>query len=347
MSLAELLRDFTERTQTIEEVRRQLRTLQRQARDDETALDRETRHITIASFKTVGIELTPHNLAVVLGAMRKVADWINDARQRELLRKSGEALIEQFTEVLASVKAGADHVDPMITSDGLLVDPQSTAPVDLLVILQRNPIDVTGTDGKTSDQIDAVAHRYGLKRYTHVNSRNPVCVLVGEVSPNSIADFVDQHDGVMVHNRSGGTFRGPDRTTDPTDPSQPQPDAQPEEVPSSASDESRYDADPEPAPADNAPTLEPEAKGEVTDTRGADAPAGIDRDANAEVMPSNGPAPAPQKPRPLRPNVTRDANGNVLPKPVLPAKKEKTTPPIGDENFTAGADDENDQGSAT
>lgn len=346
MSLAELLRDFTERTQTIEEVRRQLRTLQRQARDDETALDRETRHITMASFKTVGIELTPHNLAVVLGAMRKVADWINDARQRELLRKSGEALIEQFTEVLASVKAGADHVDSMISDDGLLVDPQSTAPVDLLVILQRNPIDVTGTDGKTSDQIDAVAHRYGLKRYTHVNSRNPVCVLVGEVSPNSIADFVDQHDGVMVHNRSGGTFRGPDLTTDPTDLSQPQPDAQPEEVPSSATDESRYDADPEPAPADNAPTLEPEAKGEVTDTRGTDAPAGIDRDANAGVMPSNGPAPAPQNPRLLRPDVTQDANENVLPEPVLSAQRKKTTPPIGDENFTAGADDENDQGSA-
>ncbi len=347
MSLAELLQDFTERTQTIEEVRRQLRTLQRQARDDETALDRETRHITIASFKTVGIELTPHNLAVVLGAVRKAADWINDARQHERLRKSGEALIEQFTEVLASIKAGPDHVDPMISDDGLLVDPQSTAPVDLLVILQRNPIDVTGTDGKTSDQIDAVAHRYGLKRYTHVNSRNPVCVLVGEVPPNSIADFVDQHDGVMIHNRSGGTFRGPDRTTDPTDTSQLQPGAQPEEAPSSASDQSRYDADPEPAPADNAPALEPEAMGKATDTRGADAPAGIDRDAKSGVMPSNGPSPAPHERKPLRTNYPRDANGNLITTSALPAKREETTPPIGDENFTAGADDENDQGSAT
>lgn len=347
MSLAELLREFTERTQVVEEVRRQLRTLQRQALDDETALDRETRDIAIASFKTVGIELTPHNLAVVLGAMRKAADWISDARQHERLRKSGEALIEQFTEVLVSVKSGPDHANPMNSNDGLLVDPQSSAPVDLLVILQRNPIDVAGADGKTSDQIDAVAYQYGLKRYTHVNARNPVCVLVGEASPNSIAEFVDQHDGVMVRNRSSGTFRGPDRTMDPTETSQPQPGAQHEGPPSSAREETRREADPESAPADKAAASQPEGQGGVSDTPANSQGATIDHDADAGRMPSNTPSAALYQRSPSGFRFPLNENGKFTKKSPNSTDKRKTAQLNGDEDRTPSTDDENDQESTT
>ncbi|MGY6567782.1 MAG: hypothetical protein ACXIVE_02195 [Salinarimonas sp.] len=348
MSLDELLRSFTDRTETINELRRQLHALQRQAHGDEIALDRETRDLAIAFFKTVGIELTPRNLVIVLGAMGKMAEWLRDARQQDRLRKSGEALIDQFTAILEAVKTGPDHVDPMIMKDGLLVDPQSSTPVDMLVILQKNPVDAAGIDGTTSDQsvrdrIDAAADRHGLKRYTHISSRNPVCVLVGEVAPNAIASFVDHHVGLMVRNRSGGTFRGPDRITDTTESSPSQPDAQPKPTPSSAPVETRR-GDPAPAPTEKDPASVTDG---ASDTPGNGEPANVDRDAEKGLMPSNGPAPAPQKLEPRRPTLTRDANGNHVPKLPYSTKKEQAAQPIGDENFTPNGDDQDNKGSTT
>jgi len=352
MSLDELLQSFTERTETINELRRQLHALQRQARGDEIALDRETRDLAIALFKTVGIELTPHNLAVVLGTMRKAADWINDARQRDRLRKSGEALIDQFTAILEAVKTGPDHVDPMIMNDGLLVDPQSSTPIDMLVILQKNPVDAAGVDGTTSDQsvrdrIDAAADHHGLKRYTHISSRNPVCVLVGEVAPNAIASFVDQHVGLMVRNRSGGTFRGPDRTTDTTESSPSQPGAQPKAPPSSGPVEARRNGDPAAAPADNAPASQPEREGGVSDMPANSQGATIDHDADAGRMPSNTPSAALHQKSPSGFRSPLDKNGNFTRMAPNSTDKRKTAELKGDENLTPGPDYDNDQESTT
>lgn len=351
MSLEELLQGFTEKTVTIDELKRKLLALQREAEADENALDRETRDIAIALIKAVGIELKPDNLLIVLGALFEVAERLRNDKHHDRLRKIGKGLEERFATILRQVKTVRDHADAIAIDDDLLVNPHGSEPVDLLVILQKNPTGNPGDDGTISKQhardlIDPIARRHGLKRYTHVNGRNPVCVLVGEVKPIDIARLADRYDGVIVRNKSGGKFRGPDSSesgscsatssapeTVPSEPSPPEekgqvsgasPEQRAEDV-ASISD-TKSDA-PDPLPEANTPDTDQNVKG----------------DGATPVRPVT----ASRKPTPKVPEGYRWTGRGyerMLDKRPQP---DNPSPSNGDADLTTGHDDQTDNGSAT
>ena len=212
MSISDFLNEFNQRKAAVAEFKREINALQQKKSADETALEREIRDLVIALFKTVGIDVTAHDLHTLLGAAERIADHLHSGRDADRLRKRGKDLEERFVTALAEVKTKRLHADQIMIDEGLLVDRHATTPVDLLLVLQKNPVENTmhgnaASNRSPGDQIDSVANRYGLKRYTHINARNPVCVLVGEVKPADIARFADEHDGVMLRNKSGGRFR--------------------------------------------------------------------------------------------------------------------------------------------
>ena len=212
MSTSDFLNEFNQRKDAVAKFKREINALQQKKSADETALEREIRDLVIALFKTVGIDVTAHDLHTLLGAAARIADHLHSGRDADRLRKRGKDLEERFVTALAEVKTKPLHADQIMIDEGLLVDRHATTPVDLLLVLQKNPVENTmhgnaASNRSPGDQIDSVANRYGLKRYTHINARNPVCVLVGEVKPADIARFADEHDGVMLRNKSGGRFR--------------------------------------------------------------------------------------------------------------------------------------------
>jgi len=212
MSISDLLNEFNQRKDAVAELKQAINALQQKKSADETALEREIRDLVIALFKTVGIDVTAHDLHTLLGAADRMADPLHSGRDANRLRKHGKHLEERFLSALAEVKSGPLHADQIMIDEGLIVDPHGTMPVDLLLVLQKNPVETAmhgnaASNRSPGDQIDSVANRYGLKRYTHINARNPVCVLVGEVKPADVARFADEHDGVMLRNKSGGRFR--------------------------------------------------------------------------------------------------------------------------------------------
>jgi len=350
MSLDELLQGFSEKTVTIDELKRELHALQRRAQADETALDRETRDIAIALIKAVGIDLKPDNLLIVLGALFEVAERLRSEKHHDRLRKIGKGLEERFATILRQVKAGRDHADAVAIDDSLLVDPQGNEPVDLFIILQRNPTeshgdDGTGSDQPVRDQIDAVASRHGLKRYTHISSRNPVCVLVGEVKPIEVTVLADRYDGVMVRNKSGGTFRGPDPSAAASASTSSAPATKASKR-SGAGEQDQASDDP-PAQLAQEGASQSAAKAKAPDPQPeADTP-----DTDQSVK-GDGASPA----RPAAAPRTLTRNGPVrveeyrkLSKPIRDERPQPNSPSPSnsDADLTTGRDDQTNDGSAT
>lgn len=226
MSLNQILSAFRDTNARVNEIDRMISDLNRQKNQQARAVQREIDLMLIALMRTVGIDLTRHDPQKVLGALVEVCERLDGDVHTRRLMNSGAALLDRFAEILDQVKSGSDPFETSGTEGILVVDPSVSDPTDVIVVLQRNPIGEAGIDDEmagqsTGDTVGAVANRFGLRRYTHISSRNPVCVLVGEVRPIDIADFVERHDGVIVHNRSNGRFKGPsvtDAAQSPDDP---------------------------------------------------------------------------------------------------------------------------------
>lgn len=219
MSLDEILRTFRDTNARVNEIDRVISDLNLQKNKQARAVQREIDYMLIALMRTVGIDLTRHDPQKVLGALVEVCERLGGDVHTKRLMNSGAALLDRFAEILDQVKSGSDRFEATGTEEILVVDPSVSDPTDVIVVLQKNPAGEAGIDDamagqSTGDTVGAVANRFGLRRYTHISSRNPVCVLVGEVRPIDIADFVERHDGVIVHNRSNGRFKGPSMTND-------------------------------------------------------------------------------------------------------------------------------------
>lgn len=351
MSLEELLQGFTEKTVTIDELKRKLRALKREAEADENALDHEIRDIAIALMKAVGLDLKPDNLLIVLGALFEAVGMLRNDKHHQRLRKIGKGLEERFATILKQVKAGRDHADAVAIDDDLLVDPQGTEPVDLFVILQKNPTGSPQDENTTSKQhvgdlIDAVASQLSLKRYTHISSRNPVCVLAGEVKPIDVAGLADRYDGVIVRNKSGGKFRGPDPSRSGSQASRAssteavpsEPSALEEEGQASGNSSERAANDvashsdtrsqaPDPLPEADMPDTDQSAEG----------------DGASPVPPATTSRKPPQNAAP--PLVS--TGGRFNPESYRRSQRDKHSASIGDADLTTGDDDQADDGSTT
>jgi hypothetical protein len=345
MSISELLNEFIQRKEAVAEFKRELNALQRKKAADEIALDREVRDVAIALLKAVGIDLTEHDFEKMLGAAAEMADRLQSGRDDDRLRKRGKEFEERFANAFAEVKAGPRHTDPITIDEGLLVDPHATSPVDLFVVLQKNPVETSPngdatSDRSTRDQIDAVASHLGLKRYTHISSRNPVCVLVGKVKPTDIARFVDEHDGVMLRNNSGGTFKGPNpaRKTPPSN--------SPKEV-----SETRTAA----APSDKATASKPD---QMADDQSGAAVEGVGAAPETDTaVPDDGKEPASNPPTRFEPGkpvrMSMFKNGPLQAASTGADPKKDTSQPgggredrkaDGDDALTADGDDRHENG---
>ena len=217
MSLGDILSAFRDTNAKVNEIDRMISDLNRQKSKQARAVQREIDLMLIALMRTVGIDLTRHDPQKVLGALVEVCERLDGEVHTRRLMNSGAALLDRFAEILNQLKSGSDPFKTSGKEGILIVDPGVSDPTDVIVVLQKNPIGEAGINDEmagqsTGDRVDAVANRFGLRRYTHISSRNPVCVLVGEVRPIDIADFVERHDGVIVHNRSNGRFKGPSVT---------------------------------------------------------------------------------------------------------------------------------------
>jgi len=217
MTLDDFLSAFRDTNAKVSEIDRMISDLNRQKNKQARAIQREIDLMLIALMRTVGIDLTRHDPQKVLGALVEVCERLDGDVHNRRLMNSGAALLDRFAEILDQLKSGSDRFEATGTDGILVVDPSLSDPTDVIVLLQRNPVGEAGIGDEmagqsTGDTVGAVANRFGLRRYTHVSSRNPVCVLVGEVRPIDIADFVERHDGVIVHNRSNGRFKGPSVT---------------------------------------------------------------------------------------------------------------------------------------
>lgn len=214
MHYQDYLADLRAKSEKVSNIERTIRALNAQKAEHDRAVESELATMAVALFKTAGFDLTRHDPQLILGALIGVVERLNAKRHDARLMKAGEKLLEQFIETLAQVKSGAAHAGEKAIDAGMVIDPQETTPTDLLVVLQKNPVDYAQIGDapagqSVGDQIDALAQHLGLKRYTHVNPRNPVCVLVGEARPIDLADLIESHDGVILRNASDGRFRGP------------------------------------------------------------------------------------------------------------------------------------------
>lgn len=214
MHYQDFLADLRAKSEKISDVERTIRALNAQKAEQDREVERELASIAVALIKTAGLDLTRHDPQLILGALRWVVERLDGQRHDARLMKAGEELLDPFIETLAKVKSGTAHAGEKAIDAVMVIDPQETKPTDLLVVLQKNPVGYANGGDESAgqsvgDQIDALAQRLGLKRYTHVNPRNPVCVLVGKARPIDLADLIDRHDGVILRNASGGRFSGP------------------------------------------------------------------------------------------------------------------------------------------
>jgi len=214
MQYQDFLADLRAKTETVSDIERMIRTLKARKAEQDREVESEFAAMAVALCKTAGFDLTRHDPQRILGALRQVVERLDGKRHDARLMKAGEELLDQFIETLAQVKSGTAHAGVKAIDSDLVIDPQETKPTDLLVVLQKNPVGYANGGDESAgqpvgDQIDALAQRLGLKRYTHVNQRNPVCVLVGEARPIDLADLIESHDGVLLRNASDGRFRGP------------------------------------------------------------------------------------------------------------------------------------------
>lgn len=214
MQYQDFLADLRAKTEKISDIERTIRTLKARKAEQDREVENELAAMAVAFVRTAGFDLTRHDPQRILGAFRQAVERLDGKRHDGQLMKAGEELLDQFIETLAKVKSGAAHAGEKAIDSDLVIDPQETKPTNLLVVLQKNPVGYANGGDESAgqsvgDQIDALAQRLRLKRYTHVNQRNPVCVLVGEARPIDLADLIESHDGVLLRNASDGRFRGP------------------------------------------------------------------------------------------------------------------------------------------
>lgn len=208
---------------TIETYDAQIAKLQEARRATVHALNIERRDKSAALMACAGIDPVKHNEASILGALMQSQEALAASEEDSEEARSiaadltcrGASRLKDLAHEEASTKSLSSPVVDLAVGGGG-IDLSSDVPTNVLILLFRDPVAADlamlvkdEVPGKYPANLEALYEKMGLRAYTSVKPRCPVCSLVGTVAPREVCFLVAKYGGYIVHNPSPERFKGP------------------------------------------------------------------------------------------------------------------------------------------